>query len=174
MLSKKIQTALNDQINAELHSAYIYMAMSAYFEDVSLPGFAHWMKSQAIEEMAHAMRIYNHIVDRDGRVILQPIKEVPKEWKSPLGAFEAAYDHECYITKRIHDLVEIALNEKDRAAYTMLEWFVDEQVEEEATAKGIVDQLKMMGDSGSVLFMIDRELAQRPITMPLIMTGGGE
>ena len=174
MISKKIQKALNDQINAEMYSAYIYLAMSAYFEDQTLTGFSQWMKIQAIEEMGHAMKLYDHIIERDGRVVLLPIEGPPKEWESPLAAFQAAYEHECYITGRIHDLVELALEEKDRAAYTMLEWFVDEQVEEEASVKGIVDQLKLMGDSGSVLFMLDRELNQRQFIMPPTITGGAE
>jgi len=173
MISAKMQKALNDQINAELYSAYLYLAMAAYFADKNLNGFANWMRVQSMEELGHVWRFYTHINDRDGRVELQPIAGPPKEWKSPLAAFQDAYKHECYITGRIHDLVGLALKEKDRAAATMLEWFVNEQVEEEATAKEIADQLKLMGDSGSVLFMLDRELAQRMFVMPPVIPEGG-
>ena len=174
MISEKMQNALNNQINEELFSAYLYYAMSAYFHDVNLNGFAQWMKAQATEEMAHVVRLYNHIINRDGRVEFMAIKEPQKEWESALAAFQAAYDHECYITRKIHDLVNIAGEEKDHAARTMLEWFVEEQVEEEATVKEIVDQLKLMGDSGSVMYMLDREMKQRPVTMPAMQPGSAE
>ena len=174
MISEKMQNALNNQINEELFSAYLYYAMSAYFHDINLNGFAQWMKAQATEEMAHVVRFYNHIIDRDGRVEFMAIKGPQKEWESPLAAFQAAYDHECYITGKIHELVSISKEEKDRAADTMLQWFVEEQVEEEATAKEVVDQLRLMGDSGSVMFMLDREMKQRQVAMPAMQPGGAE
>lgn len=174
MISQKMQDALNNQINEELFSAYLYYAMSAYFHDINLNGFAQWMKAQAVEEMGHAARFFNHVIDRDGRVDLKAIKKPQKEWKSPLAAFQAAYEHECYISGKIHDLVSIAEKEKDRAVRPMLEWFVEEQVEEEASAKEIMDQLKLMGDSNSVMFMLDRELNQRQVTMPIMQPGGAE
>lgn len=174
MITQKMQDALNNQINEELFSAYLYYAMSAYFHDINLNGFAQWMKAQATEEIAHAVKLYDHVNDRDGRVELKAIKKPQKEWKSPLAAFQAAYEHECYITGKIHDLVSIAEDEKDRAVRPMLEWFVEEQVEEEASTKEIMDQLKLMGDSNSVMFMLDREMNQRQVTMPTMQPGGDE
>jgi ferritin len=171
MISKKIQKAFNDQINAELYSAYIYLAMSAYFEDQNFPGFAQWMKAQAGEEVEHAMKFYHHINEREGRVELQPIQGPPKKWNSPLEAFKAAYEHECYISSRINDLVKLSQAEKDYPSYSMLQWFVDEQVEEESSTKTIADQLEMIGNkSVGALFMLDRELGKRQFEMP----GGDE
>jgi ferritin len=161
MLNDKIQAAMNKQINAELHSAYVYLSMSAYFEDQNLPGFANWMRMQAQEELAHAMRFYSFIHERMGRVLLEPIAAVPTEWDSPLAAFEAAFAHEQKITGMIHDLMNLAQQEKDHAAVSFLQWFVDEQVEEESSADAIVQQLKLVGDSGAGLYMVDREMGQR-------------
>ena len=161
MLSDKMQGAMNQQINAELHSAYVYLSMSAYFENQNLPGFANWMRVQAQEELDHAMRFYNFIHERLGRVLLQPIADVPTEWDSPLAVFEAAFKHEQKISGMIHDLVDLAIQEKDHPANSFLQWFVDEQVEEEASADAIVQQLKLIGSSGQALFLLDREMAQR-------------
>ena len=166
MLKNTVQDALNAQINAELGSAYIYLAMAAYFEDIDLPGFAHWMTIQVQEELLHAQKFYTYVFERDGRVELTAIEGPPKEWESPLAAFQAAYEHEQYISKRIHDLVSLARNESDHPTENMLQWFVAEQVEEEATAKGIVQSLKRVGDSGHGLLMLDRELAARVFTPP--------
>ncbi len=161
MIKDTILEALNKQLNAELYSAYLYLSMSAYFESVSLKGFANWMRVQAKEELTHAMRIYDYIVERGGRVKLETIEKPPSEWKSPLDVFEAVYNHEVRVTGMINDLVDLAMKEKDHATYNMLQWFVNEQVEEEASAEEIVQKLKMVGDEGRALFMIDRELAQR-------------
>jgi len=161
MLKDKIQGALNEQINAELHSAYIYLSMCAYFESQGLSGMAAWMKAQTQEEMAHAAKLFDFVNERGGRVLLQPIAEVPTSWASPLAVFEAALAHEEYITGRINDLVDLAIAERDHATNSFLGWFVDEQVEEEASAGGIVDQLKLVGDNRGGLFMIDKELGQR-------------
>lgn len=161
MLSEKMQAAMNQQINAELHSAYIYLSMSAYFEDKNLKGFANWMRVQAQEEVGHAMRFFDFINERRGRVLLQPVAEVPTEWASSLAVFEAAFKHEQKVTGMINDLVKLANQEKDYAAHSFLQWFVDEQVEEESSADAIVQQLKLIGDSGAVLFMLDRELGAR-------------
>lgn len=161
MLNQKIQDALNAQINAELASAYIYMAMEAYFEDKDVPGFANWMHIQALEELTHAQKIHTYVIERDGRVELSGLEAPPKEWKSLLDAFEAAYAHEQYITKRIHDLVYLSRQEKDAATENFLQWFVAEQVEEEASAKAVIQQLKLVGDFGPGILMIDRELGAR-------------
>ena len=171
MISQKMQKAFNDQINAELYSAYIYLAMSAYFEDTNFPGFAKWMQAQAGEEVEHAMKFYNHIVEREGRVELQPIEGPPKNWDNPTAIFKAAYEHECYISSRINDLMKLSQAEKDYPSYSMLQWFVDEQVEEEASTKTIADQLEMIGNKSiGALFMLDRELGKRQFETP----GGGE
>jgi len=161
MLSEKILEALNEQINAEFYSAYLYLAMSAYFEAKNLKGFANWMRVQAQEETTHAMRIYDYVVERGGRVKLMAIEQPPAEWSSPLEAFEAAYNHEVKITGMINKLVNLAMEEKDHATYNMLQWFVAEQVEEEASTDEIVQKLKMLGEDGRGILMIDRELAQR-------------
>ena len=162
MLKEKMEKALNEQINAELYSAYIYQSMAAYFEDVDLDGFASWMDIQTEEEMFHARKIYDYINERGGRVKLKSIEEPPHEWDSPLAAFQAAYDHEKKVTAMIDDLANLSEEFKDRASYSFLQWFVDEQVEEEDTVSSIVEKLKMVGDSGSGLFLMNNELGQRP------------
>lgn len=161
MLSDKMQAAMNKQINAELHSAYIYLSMSAYFEDQNLPGMAHWMRMQWGEELVHAQKFFDFINERRGRVLLEAIDAVPTEWSSPLAAFENAFEHERKISAMIDDLVNLALDERDHAANSFLQWFVDEQVEEEASADAIVQQLKLIGNSGDGLYLVDRELGQR-------------
>ncbi|MBD3168032.1 MAG: ferritin [candidate division Zixibacteria bacterium] len=166
MMNKKVEEGFNNQINAELHSAYLYYSMSAYFEDLNLSGFASWMRVQAQEELFHASKFYDFICDRGGRVLMQPIDAVDTEWESPLAAFEAAYGHEKYISDRINKLVKLAREEGDVMAENFLQWFVQEQVEEEATADEKVQEIKMVGNQGQGLFMVDRELGQRTFTMP--------
>jgi ferritin len=166
MIGKKMETALNDQINAELYSAYLYLSMAAYFQAVNLPGFATWMRVQTQEEVMHAMKMYDYVNGRGGRVTLKAIAEPPAKWESPLAAFEAVYKHEQLVTGRINDLVDLAIKEKDHAANTFLQWFVNEQVEEETSADAVVQQLKMAEDAPGTLFMIDRELGQRVFTPP--------
>lgn len=166
MMNEKIQNAFNEQITAELFSAYLYLSMSAYFLSVNLPGFANWMRCQSQEEILHAMKFYTFIHDRGGRVTLAAIDGPPTVWKSPLQVFENAYQHEQKVTGMINSLVDLALQEKDHSANAFLQWFVTEQVEEEASADGVVQQLKIAGDQGSGLFMIDRELAARVFTVP--------
>jgi ferritin len=161
MLSDKMQDALNKQINAELYSSYIYLAMSAYFESINLSGFAHWMRVQSREEMGHAMKIYGYIHGRRGRVTLQAIDTPPAEWDSPLVAFEAAFNHEVTVTGMIDKLVKLAASEGDEATGIFLQWFVTEQLEEEASADKVVQQLKLIGDRDYLLLTIDRVLAQR-------------
>lgn len=161
MLSPKIEKALNDQINAELFSSYLYLAMVAYFQDKNLGGFAHWMTLQSQEETVHAMKLFQHIVERGGRVTLEAIDKPQFEWKSPLEALEAALKHEMYITKRINDLVDLAMDEKDHATANFLGWFVDEQVEEEDSVNAVVQKLHMIGDHGGGMFMMDRDMSSR-------------
>jgi ferritin len=161
ILSKKLENALNKQINAELWSAYLYLSMTAYFESINLGGFANWMRVQAEEEVEHAMKFYKHINDRRGRVTLSAIAAIPTTWKSPLHAFEEAFKHEQKVTAMIENLANIAAADKDYAASTMLNWFHDEQIEEEQQTDVIVQKLKMIEKSSGGLFMLDRELGKR-------------
>ncbi len=162
MLSDKMQAALNKQINAEMYSAYLYLAMAAYFEAENLPGMAQWMRLQYEEEVAHGLKFYDYIHERRGRVLLEPIEGVPSAWESPLAAFEAAFAHEQHVTALIHGLVKLATDEGDYATQSFLQWFVDEQVEEEASVDAVVQQLRRVSNSSSLLFLLDRELGQRP------------
>ena len=161
MLNPKIQDAFNKQINAELFSSYLYLSMAGYFEAESFKGMAHWMRIQAAEENRHAMRFFDFINDRSGRVTLAQIEAPKTQWKSPLDAFQDAYNHELKISGLINDLMNLAAVEKDGAGHDFLEWFVREQVEEEAAAQLIVDQLKLVGDQGVGLYLIDQQLGQR-------------
>ena len=161
MLGKKLEKALNEQINAELYSAYLYLSMAAWFESQNLPGCAAWMRIQTKEEYAHGLKIFDFVNERRGRVVLRAIDEPAKEWKSPLAAFEAAFEHEQYITGRIDDLVNLANQDKDHATASFLQWFVNEQVEEEASVDTIVQMLKRAEKAPGALLMIDRELGQR-------------
>ncbi|MHB0913549.1 MAG: ferritin [Armatimonadota bacterium] len=171
MLSKKMEDALNAQINAELYSGYLYLSMSAYYQSKNLPGFANWMYVQMQEEQAHAQILYNHVVDRGGRVKLSAIDGPPTEWKSPAQPFVDAYAHEQKVTGLINNLVNLANEEKDHASRSMLQWFVDEQVEEEKNASGIAQQLEFIGDNPYAVLMLDKELAARVFTPPVILTG---
>ena len=169
MLNPKIQDALNEQINAELYSSYLYLSMSACFESKNLAGMANWMRIQAQEELLHAMKFFDFINERSGRVVLTQIEAPQTEWNAPLEAFENALEHEEKVTGLINALVDLSLAESDHATNTFLQWFVTEQVEEEAAAQTIVDKLKLVGDNPVALFMIDGELAQRtppPPTAP--------
>jgi len=166
MINQKIQEAFNVQLNAEIYSSYLYLSMSAYFESLNLRGFANWMRCQAQEELVHAMKFYNFINDRAGKVALGPIEGPPTEWDSPLHAFQEAYRHEQHVTALINNLVDLATQERDHASNTFLQWFVTEQVEEESSADAVVQSLRLAGDQGGGVFMIDRELAQRVFTPP--------
>jgi len=161
MIRQKIQDALNAQINAEFFSSYLYLSMATYFHSEGWEGMAKWMEKQAEEETEHGMKIYEHIVDRGGRVKLKPIEQPKTEWASPLEAFKDAVKHEEYITSRIHDLVKLTDEEKDYAAHIMLHWFVTEQVEEEAQVNEIVQMLERIGDSGNGMIMLDFQLGKR-------------
>jgi ferritin len=160
-MNEKIEKAFNEQINEELFSSYIYLAMAAHFEAANLEGFASWMKLQAQEEVEHAMRLFTHINRRGGRVVLKAIGEPPEDFGTPLEAFQKALAHEQHITERIHQLYALAQEDKDYPAQTELQWFVDEQVEEEENTGRVVDLLKLAGDNKGALLMLDRELARR-------------
>jgi len=166
MIKKKIEKAFNEQINAETHSAYLYWSMVAYFESLNLDGFATWMRVQVQEEMLHATKFFQHIADRQGRVVLTALAAPETQWKSPLAAFQAAYKHEGYITGRINKLMDLAQAESDHAAVAFLQWFVTEQVEEESNADGIVQKLKLIGDRPEALLLLDKELGARTFTPP--------
>ena len=161
MISKKLEDAFNDQINAELYSAYLYLSMSAYFESVDMRGMARWMHVQSGEETSHAMKFADYIVERGGRVRYKAIESPAAEWASPLEAFKNAYEHERYVSRRINDLMDLAVTEKDYASQVFLQWFVSEQVEEEAHADEIVRKLEMMGEARHVVYMLDKELGKR-------------
>lgn len=161
MLNPKIQEALNQHINAELFSSYLYLSMSAYFESQSLPGMANWMRVQAQEELMHAMKFYAYVNERDGRVTLTAVDGPRTEWSSPLEVFEEAFRHELKISGLINRLVKLSNDESDFATHSFLQWFVNEQVEEEAAAKLIIDRLRLVGDNGVAMFMLDNELARR-------------
>jgi ferritin len=166
MLNKKVEDALNEQHNAELYSGYLYLAMSAWFGSINLSGFAAWMRVQAQEELVHAVKFYDYINERGGRVALKAIDVPPFEWDSPLAAFEAAYAHEQKVTGLISALVDLARDERDHATEIFLQWFVTEQVEEEDSANDVVQKIRLMGDAAGGLFMLDRELGQRTFTPP--------
>lgn len=161
MLKKAVQDAINEQIKGELESAYLYLAMSAYCESASLRGFAHWMRLQSQEEVGHAMKLFNFLNDRGGRVILQALAEPPYEFQSPLDMMEQALKHERKVTGMINALYELAIKKNDYATQAHLQWFLTEQVEEEKTAQELVEQLKMLGDQTAALLLLDREVGQR-------------
>jgi len=166
MISKKMEKALNEQVNAELFSAYLYLSMEAYFKSLNLNGIATWMRVQTQEEVAHAMKIYEFINERGGRITLKAIEGPETKWDSPLAVFKAVYEHEQKVTGLINNLVDLAIEEKDHATNTFLQWFVNEQVEEEASADQVIQQLKMMENAPGGMFMLDRELGQRVFTPP--------
>jgi len=160
-LRTNVEKALNDQLFEELASFYLYLAMAADFAAKQLPGMARWMEVQAQEEMGHAMKFYRHILERGGKVTLQALPQPQTSWESPLAAFSAALAHEQHITSRIHALMDLARGEKDYPTEAFLQWFVNEQVEEEAQLEPIIHRLKLVGDHPPALFMLDRELAAR-------------
>ncbi|MCJ7627441.1 MAG: ferritin [Longimicrobiales bacterium] len=165
-MNERVQSAFNTQINEELFSSYVYLAMAAHLESMNLDGFTNWMRLQAQEELVHAMRLFDHINRRGGRVALKAIGEPPFDYGTPLEVFEKALSHEKHITACINGLYKIALEENDYPAQLELQWFIDEQVQEEENAGKVVEQLRMAGSNQSVLLMLDRELGQR--------TGEGE
>jgi len=161
MIGQRMQQAMNEQVMHETFSAYLYGSMAAFFHAKGLDGMAQWMKAQAQEELRHALRFFNHIVERGGRVELLAIEKPQAEWDSPLAAFKAALAHEEFITGKINELASIADEENDRAAAILLQWFVTEQVEEEDSVSKVIGMLEIAGERGPGLLMTDRELGQR-------------
>ena len=174
MFNKKIETAINDQINAELWSAYLYLSMSASCYDNGYNGVANWYQVQFKEEQDHAMILFNYVISRGGRVTLKPIEAVPTQWDSLLNSFEETLKHERIVTGLINDLYTLALQESDYATQSMLKWFIDEQVEEEETALDIINNLKMIKDNGYGLYMLDKELSGRTYKTAAPLTKSGE
>lgn len=166
MINARLEEALNKQINAEFYSAYLYLSMSAYFEELNLSGFANWMRIQFEEEQFHALKFLDYLAERGGRVKLEAIEKPKFEWKNPIDVFEETLIHERHVTSLINEIAEIAEQEKDRATQNMLIWFIDEQVEEESAAESILNQLKLIGGEGHGMLMLDREFAARVFTPP--------
>jgi len=167
MLNKKMLAALNKQINAEAYSAYLYLSMAAYAKSLGLDGSENWFRVQAQEELVHAMKFFDYVNERGGRVALAAIDAPPTAWKSLLSAFEATLKHEQHVTDLINKLVDLAVSESDHATANMLQWFVAEQVEEEASADAIRQKLALVGARGDALFIMDKELATRVFTPPV-------
>lgn len=161
MISNAMQAAVNEQINKELYSSYLYLSMAAHFESVNLPGFATWMHAQADEEREHGMKLFRHLMDRGGKVQLKGIAGPQTDWKTSLEAFQQVQEHEAAVTASIHALYELALKEKDYPAQVMLQWFIDEQVEEEKNAAEIVAQLELIETKGTAVLMLDHQLGKR-------------
>jgi ferritin len=168
MISKKLVDAFNEQINKELFSEYLYLSMAAWFEAENLPGCANFFKVQVQEERFHAMKMYDYVNERGGRVLLKAIDQPEIEFKSALEIFEKAYEHEQLVTSLINNLMEVAIEEKDHATKSFLNWFIDEQVEEEASMDAIVGKFKMIGGNGHGMLMIDNDLSQRVFTPPTV------
>jgi len=162
-ISEKMIGALNDQINMELGSGYAYLAMSAYFVDKGLNGFAQWMRSQAAEELGHAMRIFDYLDDRSGRIRLQPVGQPEESWPDNLAVFKDALAHEVAVTESIHNLVSMATDERDWGTVRFLDWFVNEQVEEESSVGDVVTKLEMVADNAAAIYVLDKELGERQI-----------
>jgi ferritin len=166
MISRKISGAINEQINAEIYSSYLYLSMEMHFTSQNLNGFAGWMRAQVQEELTHVAKTIQFLNDRNCRVELQAVQGPPTEWQSPLAVFEATLAHEEQVSQRINGLVELAMEEKDHATVTFLQWFITEQVEEEASVSDIIQQLKMVADAPGGMFLLDRELGTRTFSAP--------
>jgi ferritin len=163
MLKEKVLAKINDQFKFEIESAYLYYAMSAYFESINLKGFANWMTIQAQEELAHSHRLFTYLINRGTRPTFSAAAAPKQDWKSPLDAMKDAYKHECKVSEMINDCVGVAIKEGDHMTTTMLQWFVSEQVEEEAAADDVAQKLKLIGDNSGALFMLDSELGKRTL-----------
>lgn len=170
-MDQEVERGINRQINAELYSAYLYYAMAAYFEAISLRGFSHWMRVQALEEMTHVQKFFDYLNDRGGRVSLEAIDAPPLEWESPLAVFEAVYAHEVHVTGLINKLMDMALAKSDHATSGFLQWFVAEQVEEEASADEVLQKLKLVDKTEGGLFLLDQEMDKRTFTPPADLAG---
>jgi ferritin len=165
-ISNKLSDLINKQINHEMYSAYLYMSMAAYFLKQNLPGFANWMRVQAQEEMVHAMKFYNYVIERQGAVKLMAIDGPPTDWNGPLAVFQDGFKHEQKVTGLINGLMDAAISEKDHASQIFMQWFVNEQVEEEASSDAVIQKLKLMAGAPGGIFMLDKELAARVFTPP--------
>ena len=172
MLNKKVEKALNEQINAEMWSAYLYLSMAAYCHSIGQPGMASWFEVQFQEEQDHAKILFNYVNSRNGRVVLKKIEEVPTEWDGVLDVFESTLKHEQKVTALINDLYALTHEENDFATQSMLKWFIDEQVEEEENAQNIIDNIKMIKDNGYGIYMLDKELGARTYTQAAPLAGG--
>lgn len=171
MINETVSKVLLEQLNKEFYSAYLYLSMSSYFSDKGLLGFANWMRVQAQEEQIHAMLIYDYLIDRNERVILKPVEAPPNHWESPLNVMEESLKHEIHVTELINNIINVAEEVKDRATISYMYWFIDEQVEEEANAKNVIDVLKNIGEDKSALFLLDQELAKRTFSEPSTKPG---
>ena len=166
MIKQRVADAINQQINAELYSAYLYLSMAAYFEGENLSGFANWMRVQFEEEQFHGLKLFNYLHERGGKVTLEAIEAPKTEWDGLTQVFEETLEHERHVTSLINNLMDIALEESDHATASFLRWYIDEQVEEEAAAESILTQLKFIGGQGNAILMMDREFATRTFTPP--------
>ena len=167
MIGTKMEKAINDQINAELYSSYLYLSMSTDLSEKGYSGFANWMRVQAKEEDFHGMKLFDYLEERGGRVVLTEIAAPPTEWDGVIDTMKAVYAHEVHVTSLTNGLMDIEVEEKDYAAQQMLQWFIEEQVEEEATASDIVSKLEMIGEQGNGIFMLDKEMSTRVFNPPV-------
>jgi ferritin len=167
-LNREVETVLNKQINAEFWSAFLYLSMSAWFENQGLKGFANWMRIQYQEENTHALKIHDFVLNRAGKVSLKPIAAVETEWKGTLDILKVAYEHELKVTEMIGNCYEVALAEKDHATASMLQWFIDEQTEEESNILAIIDQMNLIGENGQAIYLLDKELSTRVFVDPTL------
>lgn len=168
MINPKVEKIIIDQVNKELYSAYFYLGMSAYFSNIGLLGFANWMRIQTQEEQAHGMLMYDYLINRGVNITLATIDAPPSDWENPLQVMEAVLKHEEYVTSLINEIISVAEEAKDRATMSYFNWFVDEQVEEEANAQDIISKLKLIGDDKSALYLLDKDLAARVFVAPVI------
>jgi ferritin len=173
-INKKVEDAINKQVNAEIYSAYLYLGMSAKCTELNLKGMANWFYVQAQEEMTHAMKFYRFVLERGGRAVLPAVEGVRTDWAAPLEMFETAYEHEQKVSALINNIMDIAIAERDHATASMLNWFIDEQVEEEANASEISEKLKLIASSKEGLFMLDKELSTRVFVDSTQPAGGAQ
>lgn len=166
MINSEVSKVLNEQVNKEFFSAYLYLSMSAYFSDLGLAGFANWMRIQAQEEQAHAMLVYDYLISQNEKVILEQLEKPQYSWDGPLNAFEKVLDHEKFITESINNILTVAEKNRDRATMSYFLWFIDEQVQEEATAQDLIAKLKLIAEDKTALFLLDKDLATRVFTPP--------
>lgn len=171
MIDPTLLQALNGHINAEMYSSYLYLSMAAYFDEDNLTGFSNWMKIQVQEEMMHAVKIYDFINDKGGKVVLTAIDKPDSHWDSPVAVIQALCDHEAKVTGLINDLMDLAIEKRDHATQVFLQWFITEQVEEEASGADLLDKVKRVVDHPQGLYMLDKELSTRTFTPPQSASG---